>query len=81
MIGEGIANANVIAFIGWTVLTVIVTCSMTEYTINSEETSKLLDEVCAKNNGINTTKIVIDAWKFKCKDGAVFVIDREGGSK
>lgn len=56
---------------------VMVTVAGTEYNINSEETSKLLSETCAKNGGINTTKIAIDAWKFKCNNGAVFVVDRK----
>lgn len=62
----------------WTFLTVVITVTVTEYSINAQDSSKLLSEVCAKNNGIETTKIVIDAWKFKCNDGAVFVIDRKG---
>lgn len=67
-----------LAFLGWTFLTVLVTLAVTEYKINSEDTSKLLTEVCSKNSGIDSTKIAIDAWKFKCNDGAVFVIDRKG---
>lgn len=61
----------------WTFLTVIVTVAVTEYNVDAENTSKLLLEVCAKNEGISTSKIVSDAWKFKCNDGAVFVIDRK----
>lgn len=61
----------------WTFLTVMATVAVTEYNVDAENTSKLLSEVCTKNDGINTSKIVIDAWKFKCNDGAVFVIDRK----
>jgi len=67
-----------LAFLGWTFLVVLATVSVTEYKIDPEDASKLLTEVCSKNSGIDTTKIAVDAWKFKCKDGAVFVIDRKG---
>ncbi|WP_391560321.1 hypothetical protein [Robertmurraya sp.] len=61
----------------WTFLTVVITVTVTEYSVNAQDTNKLLSEVCTKNSGINTSKIVIDAWKFKCNDGAVFIIDRK----
>lgn len=62
----------------WTFLTVVITVTFTEYSINADDSSKLLTETCTKNSGISSTKIAIDAWKFKCNDGAVFVIDRKG---
>lgn len=64
------------AFVAWTILIIGMTLSFTEYQINSEEMSKLLNEVCSKNEGIDTTKITFYTWRFKCKDGASFMVER-----
>lgn len=67
-----------VGFICGVFLVAFATVWLTEYNINAEESIKFLNEVCAKNSGIKSTKISIDTWKFQCTDGAVFVIDRKG---
>jgi hypothetical protein len=53
-----------------------LTMSATEYKFDANETIKLLNETCSKNNGIETTKVSANLWSFKCKDGAKFTIKR-----
>lgn len=55
---------------------IVATVSNTTYTFDANETNKLLNETCSKNGGIEISKVGIDDWYFKCKDGARFTIKR-----
>jgi hypothetical protein len=55
---------------------IMATVSSTTFTYDANEVNKLLNETCSKNGGIETSKVSVDDWYFKCKDGARFTIKR-----
>lgn len=55
---------------------IMVTVYNTTLTYDANEVNKLLNETCSKNGGIETSKVSVDDWYFKCKDGARFTIKR-----
>ena len=68
--GEFIAFIACISFVVW------VSVSSTTLFFDANETNKMLNEVCLKNGGIEKSSINLGEWKFKCKDGASFTVQR-----
>lgn len=68
--GEFTAWLCCMIFVAW------VSVSNTTYRFDANETNKMLTEVCQKNSGIEFSKIDLDSWQFRCKDGASFTVKR-----
>lgn len=65
-----------LAFIVGICFTVWMAVASTTFFFDANETNKMLNEVCLKNGGIETSRISLSDWTFKCKDGANFKIQR-----
>lgn len=58
------------------VLGIIVTITAVTYTLDADQTVKLLNETCSVNKGIEKVRVDISEFRFNCKDGAKFNISR-----
>jgi hypothetical protein len=65
-----------LAIIAGIIFIVWVSVSSTTLFIDANETNKMLNEVCLKNGGIEKSSISLGEWRFKCKDGASFTVNR-----
>lgn len=69
--------AEFTAFLIGIIFLIGMTVNSTTFQFDANKTNKVLTEVCSKNSGIETSKIGIDDFRFKCKDGAEFKVKRQ----
>jgi hypothetical protein len=58
------------------VFAVFATVMSTIFTLDANQTVKVLNETCSANKGIDTARVDVSNYIIKCKDGARFSIER-----